>query len=231
MPSLRSLRLSSCAFALVASAGVLLSPSGAAAQMHGQGAKAGMHGHGADGTGHDEARMPGLRGENATDAESQELAIMFRNFQTITREVDTLPNGIRTVTRSSDEAVMDTLISHVVGMIERVETGDDPKIFIQSPTLDIFFERGDRIETSIDVTDDGIVVVQTSDDPALVEALQTHAAEVTAMADQGMHAVHQMMMNRRPSNLTLASCDAPYCASKRQGVPQQALHCPLRTPP
>ena len=121
---------------------------------------------------------------------------MFRNFRTISREVTNLSNGIRTVTQSSDEAVMDVLVSHVVGMIRRVEVGDDPEIFIQSPTLDIFFERGDQIETSIEVTDDGIIVVQTSDDPELVEALQVHAAEVTAMTDRGMQAVHEMMMNR-----------------------------------
>ena len=34
-------------------------------------------------------------------------------------------------------------------------------------------------------TDEGIVVLQTSDDPELVEALQIHAADVTAMADRG----------------------------------------------
>lgn len=175
----------------------------ARAQMSGQATGHGMghnmgfgHMHGADGTGHDEVNMPGLRGENATPQESAELAVMFRNFDTITREVENLPNGIRTVTRSSDQDVMDTLVSHVTGMIGRVETGDDPKIFIQSPTLDIFFARGDAIETDIDVTDDGIVVVQTSDDPEMVAALHTHAAEVSAMADRGMQAVHEMMMKR-----------------------------------
>lgn len=159
-------------------------------------AGAGMHSHGADGTGHDEVNMPGLRGQNATSEESAELAIMFRNFETITRDVTNLPNGIRTVTRSSDETVMATLVSHVTGMIDRVETGDDPKIMIQSPTLDIFFDRGPAIQSRIDVTDEGIVVVQTSDDPEVVEALHTHAAEVSAMADRGMQAVHEMMMQR-----------------------------------
>ncbi|TYB82615.1 hypothetical protein FVF75_06455 [Maritimibacter fusiformis] len=152
--------------------------------------------HGADGTGHDEVIMPGLRGLNATPEESAELATLFRHFETLTREVENLPDGIRTVTRSSDEAVMEVLVSHVVGMIGRVETGDDPQIFIQSPTLDIFFVRADGIETEIDITDAGIVVVQTSDDPELVEALHLHAAEVSDMADRGMAAVHDMMMQR-----------------------------------
>jgi len=154
----------------------------------------GGHMHGADGTGHDEINMPGLRGENATPEESAELAVMFRNFGTITREVTKLPNGIRTVTRSSDEEVMNQLVSHVFGMIRRVEDKDDPKILIQSRTLDVFFQRGDKIESEIELTDEGIVVTQTSQDTELVAALQEHAAEVTDMADRGMEAVHEKMM-------------------------------------
>ncbi len=172
----------------------LLAPAATAQMMH-PGGMFGAH-HGADGTGHDEVIMPGLRGLNATPEESAELATLFRHFETLTREVENLPDGIRTVTRSSDEAVMEVLVSHVVGMIGRVEAGDDPQIFIQSPTLDIFFVRGDGIETEIDITDAGIVVVQTSDDPELVEALHLHAAEVSDMADRGMAAVHDMMMQR-----------------------------------
>lgn len=173
----------------------LLAPTAAPAQMMHPSGMFGAH-HGADGTGHDEVIMPGLRGLNATPEESAELATLFRHFETLTREVETLPDGIRTVTRSSDEAVMAALVSHVTGMIGRVEAGDDPQIFIQSPTLDIFFVRGDGIETEIDITDAGIVVVQTSDDPDLVEALHLHAAEVSDMADRGMAAVHDMMMQR-----------------------------------
>lgn len=145
---------------------------------------------------HDEATMPGLRGEDATEAESAEMAVMFRNFQTLDRTVENLPNGIRTVTTSSDPDTMEALVSHVTGMIQRVEDGRDPKVFIQSPTLDIFFQKGDAIETEIDVTDAGIVVTQTAEDPEMIAALQTHAAEVTDMANRGMQAVHERMMQQ-----------------------------------
>ncbi|WP_253913359.1 hypothetical protein [Pseudoruegeria sp. HB172150] len=196
-PRFRSVLSGIRLFSIMAlSAACLLGPAASEAQMFGHGMGGGMHGHGADGTGHDEVTMPGLRGLNATPEESADLAVMFRNFPTISRQVTNLPNGIRTVTRSSDEAVMEVLVNHVTGMIGRVESGDDPQIFIQSPTLDIFFERGDLIDTEIDVTDEGIVVVQTSEDPELVEAMHTHAAEVSAMADRGMQAVHEMMMQR-----------------------------------
>jgi len=174
-------------------AALMTNQPGALAQGMGHG---GMAHHGADGTGHDEVTVPGLRGLDATPEESAELAEMFRNFPAISREVVNLPNGIRTVTFSPDEDLMAVVASHVLGMITRVQEGRDPQVFIQSPTLDIFFERRDRIETQIDMTDEGIVVVQTSDDPEVVAALHEHAAEVSAMADRGMAAVHEMMMQR-----------------------------------
>jgi hypothetical protein len=154
----------------------------------------GMAGHHGAGMQHDEANMPGLRGENATAQESAELALLFRNFDTITREVENLPKGIRTVTRSTDRAVMDALVNHSVGMIDRVAGLDDPQILIQSPTLAIFFFlHGNEIVSDVSVEDEGLVVVQTSDNPDIIEALQTHAAEVTAMTERGMQAVHEMM--------------------------------------
>lgn len=177
---------------LLAGGALVVSQGDGSAQMMGNG----RHMHGADGMGHDERTMPGLRGLDATPEESAELAVMFRNFETLSRKVTNLPDGIRTVTSSSDEEVMANLVSHVTGMINRVEEGRDPQIMIQSPTLDIFFVRGDAIHSEIEVTDEGIVVVQTSGDPEIVAALQKHAGEVSDMAARGMQAVHEMMMKR-----------------------------------
>lgn len=177
---------------LLLAGGIYISQAGMGrAQMPGHG----RH-HGADGTGHDMINMPGLKGLDATLEESAELATMFRNFQKIERTVKNLPNGIQTVTYTKDEELRAIVVSHVTGMLQRVEEGRDPKVMIQSPTLDILFERRDKIKTGIKTTDDGIEVTQTSDDPEVVKALQTHAAEVTAMVDRGMDAVHEMMMKR-----------------------------------
>lgn len=185
--------------AILAGAGLWVSGHGrsmVSMMQHGQMHGAGMQHHGMDATGHNEVTMPGLRGLDASAEESAELAVMFRGFQTLSRTVETLPNGIRTVTTSSDPAVMEALVSHVYGMIGRVQDARDPQIFIQSPTLDIFFDRPDAIVTEMDLTDAGIVVVQTSGDPEVVAALHTHAAEVSDMAARGMDAVHEMMTRR-----------------------------------
>lgn len=183
---------------MIAGLAVGVWPLAAPAQMAGQGHGMGHH-HGADGTGHDEVTMPGLRGLDAAPEESADMATMFRNFRHLDRTVTNLPNGIRTVTASDKPEVMEALIRHVTGMIARVEDGRDPQVFIQSPTLDIFFARGDEFQTRIEITEDGIVVVQTAEAPELVEALHLHAAEVTDMAERGMAAVHERMMIQRPA--------------------------------
>jgi hypothetical protein len=81
----------------------------------------------------------------------------------------------------------------VVGMIGRVQAGRDPKVMIQSPTLDTVFDGRDRIETTITITATGVKVTQTSADLVVVKALQTHAGEVSEMAKRGMAVVHERM--------------------------------------
>lgn len=180
------------ATALIVLAGVLYSQMGGYAHMHNR-----HHGaNGMNGEGHDMANMPGLRGENVTEQETEELAVMFREFEKIERTVTNLPNGIKTLTFSADEEVMNVLASHAAGMINRMDEKDDPKVFIQSPTLDILFERSETITTQFNMTDEGIEVIQTSTDPEVVTALQTHAAEVTDLANRGMESVHEAMQKR-----------------------------------
>nr|MDA3858198.1 hypothetical protein [Roseovarius sp.] len=64
------------------------------------------------------------------------------------------------------------------------------------PTLGRFFELADDMYTFIEMTDDGIVVEQTSNNPELVIVLQTHAAEVTELSDHGIQAVRDQMSRR-----------------------------------
>jgi hypothetical protein len=153
------------------------------------------HGH-PPGMAHDEVGMPGLRGLDTLPHETQEMMVMFHHFPDIWRTVEVLPDGIRTETGSGNPMVMDALASHVAGMITRVEEGRDPQVFIQSPTLDIFFQRRESLRTEIELTEGSIIVTQKSDDPELVAALHLHAAEVTDMAERGMQAVHEMMEAR-----------------------------------
>ena len=139
--------------------------------------------------------MPGLQGKDTTENEVDDLKTIFKNHKQITRTVENISNGITTTTETTDDKLRDALVRHVVAMVARLEEKRDPKIIIQSPTLDKLFAESDAIQTNITMTELGIVVTQTSTNPIVVKTLQTHAAEVSDMARRGMEAVHERMLN------------------------------------
>jgi hypothetical protein len=164
---------------------------------HGQGMGHNPAHHGSDHGGNHEQHMamfPMLNGENTTPSEVDDMRALFMRHPDMTRRVENIPNGIRTVTETQNDALRDALVNHVVMMIARIENGDDPRVPIQSPTLSILFEKGSAIETEIIPSDLGVIVVQTSTDPEVVAALQTHAAEVSDLAARGMQSVQDRMM-------------------------------------
>ncbi|MEQ1759714.1 MAG: hypothetical protein ABL986_15465 [Vicinamibacterales bacterium] len=123
-----------------------------------------------------------------------EIHDLFMSHDRMTRTVANLPNGIRTVTESTDPRVAQLLIAHVVSMNARVEKGDDPGLPIESPALRAIFKNHESIRTTLETTATGIVVMQTSTDPATVALLQQHASEVSSFVDEGMAAMHKAMM-------------------------------------
>lgn len=171
----------------------------ALAQQHGMGqgmgGMGGMHGMGQGGAHrHDMAAMPMLQGADTDETEVEDMRAMFADHPSIRRSVTNLPDGIETLTESADPALAESIVRHVAGMIGRVEVNRDPRVPIQSPTLDLLFANRALIRTEIVPTETGVRVIQRSDDPATVAALQTHAAEVSDMASRGMQAVHERMM-------------------------------------
>ena len=144
---------------------------------------------------HDEMNMPGLQGQDTTESEVSDLKAIFKNHKKITRTVKNIPNGVITTTQTKDDKLRGALVSHVVAMVARLEEKRDPKIIIQSPTLDKLFAQSEAIKTQITMTELGIVVSQTSSNPDVVNALQAHAGEVSDMAERGMEAVHERMSN------------------------------------
>jgi hypothetical protein len=154
------------------------------ANEHRMGPGMGMMGRGAD-MGMDPGTM-GMHGAGGADAatpsEMGDIHQLFAEHRSIRREVTNLPNGIRAVTESDDPRLAEVIRTHVVEMGHRVEEGRDPRLPIQSAELRFLFEARDRIASTYERTDRGIVVVQTSEDPAVVAALQKHAADVSDLA-------------------------------------------------
>jgi hypothetical protein len=195
--------------------------SGVGAAAHGQMAK---RGHANQGT-HDQTDMNehmdhgmrrpmgsdlmgrGMQGMNhgtATAGEHSDIHDLLFNDGRINRTVTNLPDGIRTVTESDDLKTAETIKRHVAEMGQRVEQSRDPGLPIESPALKQIFRDKDKITTSYEVTDNGVIVVQTSTDAATVKALQAHAAEVSDLTTRGMIAVHEAMM-KNGANMMLRS--------------------------
>ena len=143
---------------------------------------------------HDEVNMPGLQGEDITDQEIADLKQLFQKHNEISRSVENIPNGIITVTETDNEELRSSIVDHVSMMVTRLQEEKNPQVIIQSPTLHEIFEYYDEIETEIELTDKGISIIQTSNNPEVVALLQQHAFEISDMVDRGMQAVHERMM-------------------------------------
>lgn len=157
--------------------------------MHGPG---GFMDHGMDGG----PGMMAMAADAATNEQLRVIHTLFINHDRIKRTVTNLPDGIRTVTQSDDPQIAALLKGHVADMMKRVGNGDDPGLPIESDALHAIFRDKDKIHTRTEITANGVVVVQTSDDPKVIAELQEHAAQVTDFAEQGMSALHIAMMKK-----------------------------------
>ena len=154
--------------------------------MHGMG-----HGSGTMGMGHG---AMGAGSNSGTTAEMDIIHELIVSYDRISRTVTNLPDGIRTVTESDDPRIVQFIKEHVASMGERVSAGNDPGLPIESRALHTIFRNKDKIKTTVETTDKGIVVVQTSSDQETVAVLQQHASEVSDLVKGGMTAVRTAMM-------------------------------------
>jgi hypothetical protein len=65
---------------------------------------------------------------------------------------------------------------------------------MQSEAVRTIFRDSDGIRSTVEYTDRGVIVVQTSSNATTVAALQQHASEVTDLVRGGMAAMHDAMM-------------------------------------
>jgi hypothetical protein len=138
--------------------------------------------------------MMGIGHDSTTMAEMGVIHELIVNHDRITRTVTNLPAGIRTVTESDDPQIAKSIKEHVASMDQRVSTSSDPFSPIESPALRLILKNGDKIRTTIETTEKGVLVIQTSSDRETVAALQQHASEVSDLVQGGMMAMRAAMM-------------------------------------
>jgi hypothetical protein len=158
--------------------------------MHGMGRGAAAGPHGPMG-----GPMAGrVQHDEAFAADMHLVRDMLFSHDRIRRTVTNLPDGIRTVTESDDPQVAQAIKTHVASMVQRLGDGKEFNLF--SKTIPVLFDNRDKIKTSVETTEKGSVVTQTSGDAKVVAALQEHATEVDELVREGMAA---MMRNMRAS--------------------------------
>lgn len=142
-------------------------------------------------------RMGGMMAGNrdtSTMAMMRLVHEMLANHDKLRRTVTNLPNGVRTVTESDDPAMRQVLREHVATTGELVRTSHDPNAPMESPSLKGVLRNGAQITRVVEQTATGVIVTETSADPATVALVQQHAAEITEQVKRGMAAVHEAMM-------------------------------------
>lgn len=104
----------------------------------------------------------------------------------IERQVETLPNGIRSITRSDDAEVVALLHEHVPSMHERLQQGF--RLRRWDPLYEAIFDKADAIRMQIQLLSDGVEVIEVSDDMDVVALIQAHGEAVSAFVAHGQQA-------------------------------------------
>ena len=109
--------------------------------------------------------------------------------QSIERMVEKLPNGVRAVTTSTDDATVAVLQRHVHEMTEHVGAGG--RVRMWDPLFAALHAHYQAIDTRIENQPRGVVVKLTSADPAVVALIHAHADKVSDFAARGRAAMRE----------------------------------------
>ena len=117
---------------------------------------------------------------------------MFSRHTEISRTVEEIPGGVRTTTQSDAPDLAAKLREHVSSMYSHLGQGSE--VMCMSQSLPTLFRNAGGYRRQLTLTPTGVIAEETSDDPALTDAIRAHAREVTGFVRDGMPAMMQGMM-------------------------------------
>lgn len=106
----------------------------------------------------------------------------------IRRVVTEIPGGVSTLTESANPQGVAMLQKHVAAMHERVE--HDLPIHMRDPLFAELFAHASEITMTVENTDKGVRVVETSTNPYVTKLIRAHAAVVTKFIAEGRREMH-----------------------------------------
>ena len=108
---------------------------------------------------------------------------LLNNHKAIKRTVKKLDNGVETVTESDNAEIAKKIQEHVPAMYARLKSGNGVRYW--DPLFAEAFKHGKKMKMEITNTAQGVKVIETADDPAVVKIIQAHAEVVTKFVEKG----------------------------------------------
>lgn len=115
----------------------------------------------------------------------KEIHALLVNHDKIERKVEERKDGIESWTESDDPAIASAIKNHVKSMKKRMEDGNP--IRQMDPLFRELFEHSEKIKIKIEETENGVHVIETSNDPEVVLLIKQHANKaVSEFVEYGM---------------------------------------------
>lgn len=117
------------------------------------------------------------------DEDREVFQFLLTNHEKITRKVKELPDGVETLTESNDPEIADKIKEHVQWMEYRIK--ETNPIRMRDPLFRELFQHTDKIIMKHEDTENGVRVIETSDDPYVAKLIKAHAETVSAFVARG----------------------------------------------
>ena len=131
----------------------------------------------------------GRRGGGMRGGGMQSAHTLIANHASITREVNEVPSGVRTITTTTNSELVAVLQSHPAEMAERLEGGGHVRPW--DPLFRELAEHADEVEMQYTKLENGIEVISTSTNPEVVKLIRAHAYKVSEFVARGRAAMHE----------------------------------------
>ena len=107
----------------------------------------------------------------------------------IHRTVTLIENGVSATTESDDPAVATLIKDHTLAMQGRMVEGLQVRTW--DPVFKELFARHEHVKLTVELTEKGVRIVETGDDPETVRLLRSHASGVTDFVRVGSAAAQR----------------------------------------
>ncbi len=114
---------------------------------------------------------------------------LLEHHKDITRTVKNRDDGVETVTESDKKDVAAKIQEHTAAMHKRVKDGNG--IRLRDPLFAEIFKHYDKIEMTVEKTEKGVKITETSKDKDVAKLIQAHAEVVSKFVKDGFDEAHK----------------------------------------